>query len=233
MRIVVLDFRSDFTSRQFLHQQRSFLQGINRNIRVDTTFETERRIRAQTVTTRRLAHPSRMEISAFQEHVRSGFRRTGIQSAKYAGNTHRLFRVANHQVLVRQLAFHFVQCHERSSFGTSLHHNLATLNLVGIEAVHRLTVGMQNVVGNIDDVINRTHPNQTELVLQPFRTFLHGDALDGYSCITRASLRIFHHDIDVHVVVVHLECIDRRTLQCSLMSVLDKPCIQVAGYPIV
>ncbi len=35
------------------------------------------------------------------------------------------------------------------------HHNLVALHHVGIEAVHRLTVGHHNIVGDVDDVVDR------------------------------------------------------------------------------
>ena len=174
-----------------------------------------------------------MEVSAFQEHIGSSFSSTRIQTSEYTGNTHRFFRVANHQVLVGQFAFHFVQCNKRSSLGTSLHHNLAALNLVSIEAVHRLTISVQNVIGNIDDVIDRTHTDKAKLVLQPFRTFLHRYSLDGHSGITRAGFGIFHHNVDVHVMIVYLESIYRRTLQRSFMTVLNEPCVKVTCHTVV
>ena len=185
------------------------------------------------MTTGSLTYPGRMEVGTFQEYILCGFGSTGIQSTEYTGDTHRLFRVTDHQVTIRQRTFHFVQCHELGTFGNSLHHNLTTFDLIGIEAVHRLTVCMYNVVGNIDNVIDRTKANQTELVLQPGRTFLHGHSLDGYPGITRTGFGIFHLDVDVHIVVVYLERINRRTFQGSLIAVLNQPGIQVTRYAIM
>ena len=185
------------------------------------------------MTTGGLTNRCRVEVSSFDEYIGCSFGCTRIQATEYTGNTHRFFGVANHQVLVRKLAFHFIESHELGTFGTSLHHNLATLNLVGIEAMQRLAISMKDVVGNIDDVVDRTKTNQTQLVLQPFRTFLHGYSLDAYAGITRTSFHVFHFHFDVQVIVFHLEGIYRRTLQFSLMTVLNEICIKVTSHTIV
>ena len=65
----IFNFGSDFTAGKFFYQQGSFFQRINRIVRVDTTFETERRVGAQSVTAGSLTYPCRMEISAFQKYV--------------------------------------------------------------------------------------------------------------------------------------------------------------------
>ena len=108
------------------------------------------------MTTGGLAHPGRMKISAFEEYIFRSFRRTGIQSAEYSGNTHSLFPVANHQVAFAQFAFHTVQSDKESAFGHSLYNHLAAFNLVGIEAMKRLTERMNDVVRNVHHIVNRT-----------------------------------------------------------------------------
>ena len=185
------------------------------------------------MTTGGLTNRCRVEVSSFDEHICGCFSGTRIQATEYTGDTHRFFGIANHQVLVRKLAFHFIESHELSTFGTSLHHNLATLNLVGIEAMQRLTISVKDVVGNIDDVVDRTKTNQAQLVLQPFRTFLHSHTLDAYAGITRTSFHVFHFHFDVQVIVFHLEGIYRRTLQFSLMTILNQVSIKVASHTIV
>ena len=99
--------------------------------------------------------------------------------------------------------------------------------------MHRLTVGVKDIIGNIDDVVDRTYTDQTQLVLQPFGTFLYGHVLDGNACVAGTCFCVLNNNINVHIVVVYLEGIYRRTLQCSLTTVLNKPCIQVARYTVV
>ena len=174
-----------------------------------------------------------MEICTFEEYIFCCFCSSRIESTEYSGDTHRFFCITDHQVTVRKLTFYFIQSNELSSFGTSFYYNLTAFNLVSIETVHRLTICMKNVIGNIDNIVDRTYTDKTQFVLQPFGTFLYCYVLDSNTCITGTSFSVFYHNINVHIVIVDLECIYRRTFQCCLTSVLNQPCIQIACNAIV
>ncbi len=200
-------FRRNRTASQFFHHQSSQFQAINHAVRIDTTFETERSIRIQAMTTSRLTHPCRMEISTFDEYVCRSFRRTGVQSTEYAGNTHGLFLVANHQVAFVQLTFHFIQRNERSTFGHCFHNHFVAFNLSGIEAMQRLTESMNDIVRNIHYIINRAHTDQAQFVLQPFRTLLHRYTFHDNTGIMRTSFAVFNLHFDIQVMVFHFKAI--------------------------
>ena len=221
------------TAGKFLHHQCRQFQAVKGGVRVDTSFKAERSIRIQAMTTGGLAHPGRMKISAFKEYIFRSFRRTGIQSAEYSGNTHSLFPVANHQVAFAQFAFHTVQSNKGSTFGHGLYYHLAAFNLVGIEAMKRLAERMNDVVRNVHHIVNRTEADDTELVLQPFRALLYGYAFYGYSGITRTSLAVFHRNLDVQVVVLNGKSVHRRLLQRSWQAVLYQISVQIASHAVV
>ncbi len=128
---------------------------------------------------------------------------------------------------------HTVQRHERSAFRYGLHHNLSAFNLVGIEAVHRLTVSVKDIIGDVHDVINRTQANCLQFILKPFRAFLHRNVAYYDSRITRASLGVFYHYINVQFVIVHRKSFHRRAFQGSFVSVLNQPSIQVTCHTVV
>ena len=221
------------TAGKFFHHYCSQFQAIKSNIRINTSFKTERSIRIQAMTTGGLAHPGRMKISTFEEYIFGIFRRTGIQSAKHSGDTHGLFFVADHQVAFAQLAFYTVQSDKRGTFRHCLHNDFTALNLVGIEAVKRLTECMNNIVRNIHHIINGTQADDTELVLQPLRTLLYGYTFYGNSGITRTSLAVFHRNLDVQIVVLNGKSIHRRLFQRSRQAVLYQISVQVASHTVV
>ena len=122
-----------------------------------------------------------MESGGFQEYVLGLFRHAGIEAAEYTGDTHRFFHIANHQVAVGQCAFHAIERHKLGAFRCRAYHDFITFDLIGIERVQRLSYAMQDVVRDIHHVINRTQADHLQTVLQPFRTFLYGHALDRYA----------------------------------------------------
>ena len=49
-----------------------------------------------------------------------------------------------------------------------LDNDLVALHHISVEAVERLAVGHHYVVGDINDVVDRTKTNNRELLLEPF-----------------------------------------------------------------
>ena len=69
-----------------------------------------------------------------------------------------------------------------------------------------------------------------EFVLKPVGTLLYGYALDAYACITLASLGILNVYVYLEVLVIDLEAVAVGTVQSGLVTVLEQPCVEVAGY---
>ena len=172
-RINILDSTRNRSACHFLNQQSGTLHHFDRLIRIQAAFITERSIRIQTEATGCLTDPSRMESGRFQEYILSLFRHTGIESAKYTGDTHRLFHIANHQITVGQRTFHTIERHKLGTFRRRAYHDFITFDLIGIERVQRLSYAVQDIVRNIHHVINGTQADHLQTVLQPFRTFLY------------------------------------------------------------
>ena len=174
-----------------------------------------------------------MEISTFDKYICRSFRRTGIQSAEYTGNTHRFFFVADHQIAFVQLAFHFIQCDEWSAFRQCLDNYFIAFYLSGIEAMQWLTESMNDIISDIHYIINRTYTDQAQFILQPFGAFLHSNAFHRNAGIVRTGFAVFNHYFDIQIMIFHLKSIYRWTLQSSLLAILNQVSIQVAGHTIV
>ena len=148
------------------------------------------------MTTGSLAYPGGMEIGTFEEHILGLFGGTRFKTAEHTGNAHRLLGVAYHKVAFRQLALHSIEGYKGSSFGEGAHYNLSALYLVGIEAVHRLAIGVEYVVCYIHYVVYGAQAYYLQFVLQPFGTLLHGYTLYAHTGITHTGLAVLNYDVD-------------------------------------
>ena len=180
-----------------------------------------------------LAHPCGMEVSTFKEYIFGGFRRTGIQTAEHTGNTHRLFLIANHQVAFVQFTLHAIKSYKRSTFRHGLYNHLTAFNLICIEAVQRLAESMDDIVGNIHHIIDRTQADNTQLVLQPFGAFFHCNPFHRNAGISGTCLAVLYSYFNIQVVIFYRKSVYRRFLQGSLLTVLYQVGVQVACHPIM
>ena len=92
---------------------------------------------------------------------------------------------------------------------------------------------MNNVICDIHYIIDRTQSDDTEFILQPFRTFFYCYALHRYTGIARARFTVFNCNIDIQIMIFNGKSIYRRFLQRSRFVILHQISIQVTGYPIV
>ena len=209
-RINILDSTGNLTASYFLDQQSGTLQYINGIVCIQTTFETERSIGIQTETPSRLTDPCRMETSRFQEHIRSLFRHTWIQATEHTTDTHCVFRVTDHQIMIGQRTFNTVQGNELRSFRLCFHDHFVSFYFTCIERVQRLPHFMQHKVSHVHYIINRTQTDYSQTVFQPFRTFFYRYAFDRHTGVTRTGFRIFNDHFDSRSFIVDLESVHRR-----------------------
>jgi len=99
--------------------------------------------------------------------------------------------------------------------------------------VQRLTECMNNVICDIYYIIDRTQSDDTEFILQPFRTFFNRYAFHRYTGIARASLSVFNCNFDIQIIIFNGESIYRRPLQRSRFIILHQISIQVTSYTIM
>ena len=123
-----------------------------------------------------------------------------------------------------------VECDELSALWLCANYYLRALNHVGIEAVHRLSVCHHHVVGDVDDVVDRTQTDYLQLVLKPFGTLLDLTSADAHACVALASLGVFNLNIDGQVVVVDCKLRAVGTVERCSMAVALEPSVQVACH---
>ena len=107
------------------------------------------------------------------------------------------------------------------------------LNHIGIKAVHGLSVGHHDVVGDVDDIINRTQPHGAQFVLQPLGTLFDVAVADAHASIALASLVVFNLHGNRKRLVVHAKRLAIGTMQPCLIAILLEPSIEIARHAIV
>ena len=164
----------------------------------DKSF-TIKRSKLRGVASRALAYPCRMETGTLQHHVACGLIRTAALAAKDAGYAHRLLLVADGQIVLTEDVFLAVEGDKLLACVVGLDHNVVARDHVGVEAVHRLTVGHHDIVGDIDDIVDGTESDGGEFVAQPLRTLLHLAVLDAHAGVASAGLRVLDRHLDGQV----------------------------------
>ena len=79
--------------------------------------------------------------------------------------------------------------------------------------MHRLTVFFHDIVGNIDDIVDRTDALSSQTTLHPFRRWSNLDILNHTGCVARAQFCIidFNADKIVDILIVACWFYNRRT----------------------
>ena len=141
------------------------------------------------------AHASGVEVGTLQEYGGSLFGDARIEAAEYAGDTHRLLGVADHQVGGIELAFHAVEGGELGALGASADAYFLACHLVEVEAVEGLTDAQEDEVGDIDDIVDGSLAGADQKGLKPIGRLLHLDIADGDTGISGTALMVHHIDM--------------------------------------
>lgn len=137
-----------------------------------------------------------MEVGRLQHYVLRRFIGTTALAAKHAGYTHGLLGITDSQVAVRELVLYPIQRLERRTVGHRLHHNLVPLHHIGIEAMQRLTQGHHDIVGDINNIIDRTQADDVQALFQPLWRLLDLAVRDAHTSIATTSLRVLYLHLD-------------------------------------
>src|ERR1700712_2069247 len=104
---------------------------------------------------RSFANHFRVKPCAFQEYVYSICFDAAVQSTENSGDTHRLFIIADHNILRRQFSFLFIQRYEKCSFIQRFYDYFFAFYGISIKSMQWLASFMKNEIGDIYDVTDR------------------------------------------------------------------------------
>ena len=96
-----------------------------------------------------------------------------------------------------------------------------------------LAYAMQDVVGDVDDVVDWALANCIQLVFQPLWAFLDFDAADCDACVARACCGVVDLYIGCAVLAVGGESFYRRALKRGRCCMACKPGGEVARHAVV
>ena len=204
-RLYINNLHGNFTASEFFCQQSSLLQGIKLSIGIDTTLETERSIGIESMTSRALSYPCRVEISTFKQDIARRVVRSATLSTEHSGDTHRLFGIANGQVALRKFAFFAIERDKRRAFRKCFHHNLATFDHICIEAMQGLSVGHHHIVRDVDNIIDGSQTDGVQFVLQPLGALFDFAAFERNSTIAQAGFWAFYFYSNGQITMIYGE----------------------------
>ena len=92
---------------------------------------------------------------------------------------------------------------------------------------------MNDIVRNVHHIIDRTHPNQPKLILQPLRTLFYSNVFYSNTGISGTCFTVLYRYFYIEIVIFYCKSIDKRTFQRSLLAILNQVGIQVACHTIV
>ena len=222
-----------FGSCQFAGEDGGLFQGIDLSVGVDASFEAEAGIGVQTVAACAFADAGGVEVGTLEEDVYCGVVCTAAFAAKYAGNAHGFFCIADGEVLAGEFMIYAVECDKGCAFGQCFYDDLFAFYHVGIEAMQRLAIGHHDVVCDVDDVVDGAESDGAQFVLQPFGAFFYLATGQCDCSIARTKVGIVNADADGKCFVVYAEVVAVGTLEACFIAVLNEPCIEVAGYAIM
>ena len=115
-----------------------------------------------------------------------------------------------------------------------LHPNSAARYLFHIETVEGLPGGVQQVVGNIDDVVDGSQADGGEAFFQPVGAFGDADAAYRQAAVSNAGFGIFNgYFYGIARRIVDAEGFDRGAVQLGLDALPAQPCRQIARHAVM
>ena len=110
----------------------------------------------------------RVEPGAFNEYVFGVFGNTAMQSSKYTSNAHGSAGIADHQVILVQLSFFFIEGYKSASFRQCFYNDGMVTDGIIIKSMKRLPGFMLYEIGDVHNIIDRSEPDAFQSFLQPF-----------------------------------------------------------------
>ena len=167
-----------------------------RRVAVHALLVTGRRITVLAQSAAGLAHAVAGKSGTLEQQAGGIFVHAGVGTTHDAGQCHRLFGVADDQVIGVQGEFLLIQGDDLFAIVGTAHVDGAAGDLVQVKGVHGLAHFQQGVVGDIHHIADGAQAAQSQMALHPAGRLAHADVADIVCHIARAQVGRFHLDGD-------------------------------------
>ena len=203
----------DLAAAKHLHKLAGALDGLDGVHHVEALFIAGGGVGAHTESACRAAHGNAVEVGGLEEHHRRVTDDLAVRAAHHARDAHRLVLVADAEHIRRKLALVAVKRLNGLALVRGAHDDVAALDAAEVKSVHRLTVLEHDVVGNINDVVDRAHAAVAQSLAHPARG--------------RRDLDVFHHARGVARAEVAVLNVNVDDLRDAAAAALDLGCVQL------
>ena len=142
---------------------------------------------------------SAVEVCGLENDGLGVIHNLGVCAAHNACNSNRLVVVADGKHLVAQVVIYAVQSLDGLTVAGTADNNAAVGQALVVERMHRLAVLEHNIVGDINDIVDRTNAAGMQTLTHPRRRRLDLDILNNAGGVARAQVGVL--DLNRHILV--------------------------------
>ena len=192
----------DLAAAEQLHELARAIHGRDGVHRVEALLEAAGGLRAHAQRGGRAADARAVEVCALKDDHGRVTDNLGVGAAHDAGHRDGLFLVADAQHVRRELTRVAVERLDGFTLACGAHDDLLAADAREVERVHGLAVFEHDVVGNVNDVVDRAHAAVAQTLAHPRRGRRDLDVAHHARGVARAERRIVDADADVVVDVL-------------------------------
>ena len=138
------------------------VDGVTRHLPVGAALEAARGLGGEVEPTRRAAHRDGIEVGRLEQHVAGGDGDLGGGAPHHSGDRDRAGGIGDEHVVRDEGAGDAVERGHRLTGARAAHADLPARERGEVEGVQRLAEVEQDVVGRVDDVVDRTDAARLE-----------------------------------------------------------------------
>ena len=208
------DTVDDLACAEHFDQLTRAVDRVERHARVQTLLKATGSLGAHTERLCGDADGSAVEVCGLENDGPGVVHNLGVCAAHNACNSNRLVVVADGEHFVAQVVIHAVQSLDGLTVAGTADNNAAIGQALVVERMHRLAVLEHNIVGDINDVVDRTNAAGVQTLAHPRRRRLDLDILDNAGSVARAQVGILN--LNRHILVdVAAHALDLRGLDAE------------------
>ena len=189
----------DLACAQLLHQLARTVDRIEGHARVKALLKAAGGLGTHAERLCGDTNGSAVEVCGLENDGLGVVHNLGVCAAHNTRNSNRLVVVADGEHFITQIVIHAVQSLDGLTVAGTADNNAAIGQALVVERMHRLAVLEHNIVGDINDVVDRTNAAGVQTLAHPRRRRLDLDILDNAGGVARAQVGVL--DLDGHILV--------------------------------